>query len=161
MFSSSNHEEDGKTTKMLKRKRAISIAKLMNTRSQLLHTKCEEESKENKSYIQFDSAHHIPAINIQLSDSFISALVANHLAAFMNFLSVFAIFTLLRRLCNGVVTLFFTRLGCKEALTKHVAIFGSFLVRFCVNSTYISFGSSVATLQYHVTPQGSGLTNHL
>ena len=143
--SSSNHEKEGKTTKMLERKRAISIAKLVNTMSQLLDTKCEAEFKENKSYIQFDSAHRIPAINIQLSDSFISALVVTHLAVFMNFLSIFAIFTLLRRLCNGVVRLFFTRLGCKEALTKHVENVGSFLVRFYVDSTYISYGSRAAT----------------
>ena len=66
--SSSNHEEEGETTEMLERKRAISIAKLMNTMSQLLDTKCEAEFKENKSCIQFDVAHHhTPAINIQLS----------------------------------------------------------------------------------------------
>ena len=35
--------------------------------------------------------------------------------------------------------------GVKKALTKHVENFGSFLVRFCVDSTYISYGSRGAT----------------
>ena len=56
--------------------------------------------------------------------------------------------------------------GVKKALTKHVENFGSFLVRFCVDSTYISYGSRGATPSCDIwlessQPHGSGPTNHL